>query len=40
MNGSRQPLELVINKVSKTTATGYLSVPKTGAAAASSNSGR
>jgi len=26
--GSRQPLELVINKVSKTTASGYLSVPK------------
>jgi hypothetical protein len=26
--GSRQPLELVINKVTKTTATGYLSVPK------------
>lgn len=26
--GSRQPMELVINKVSKTTATGYLSVPK------------
>jgi small-conductance mechanosensitive channel len=40
--GNRQPLELVINKVSKTAATGYLSVPKTGAtaAAASSNTGQ
>jgi len=42
MNGSRQPLELVINKVSKSTATGYLSVPKPAgaAAAASSNNGQ
>jgi hypothetical protein len=32
--GSRQALELVINKVTKTTASGYLSVPKAGAAAA------
>lgn len=39
--GSRQPLELVINKVSKSTASGYLSVPKGGAAtsAETSNSG-
>ena len=34
MNGGRQPLELVINKVSKTTATGYLSVPKPAGATA------
>jgi len=40
--GSRQPLELVINKVSKSTATGYLSVPKNAgsAAAATSNTGQ
>ena len=37
--GTRQAVELVINKVSKTTATGYLSVPKSGATTASSNSG-
>jgi len=38
--GTRQAVELVINKVSKSTATGYLSVPKAGAsAAASSNTG-
>jgi len=38
--GSRQPLELVINKVSKTTATGYLSVPKSlGSGATPSNTG-
>ena len=39
--GSRQPLELVINKVSKSTASGYLSVPKGGAStsAETSNSG-
>jgi hypothetical protein len=38
--GTRQAVELVINKVSKTTATGYLSVPKGGAATtASSNTG-
>jgi len=39
--GSRLPLELVINKVSKSTASGYLSVPKGGAttSAETSNSG-
>jgi cell division protein FtsB len=39
--GSRQPLELVINKVSKSTASGYLSVPKGGAttSAETSNTG-
>jgi hypothetical protein len=38
--GSRQAVELVINKVNKTTATGYLSVPKdAGATATTSNSG-
>src|SRR5229473_1928235 len=38
--GSRAALELVINKVSKSTATGYLSVPKAGASAtANSNTG-
>jgi small-conductance mechanosensitive channel len=39
--GSRQPLELVINKVSKSTASGYLSVPKNAGAPAetSSNTG-
>jgi hypothetical protein len=39
MNGSRQPVELVVNKVSKTTATGYLSVAKNAGStsAASSN---
>jgi len=40
--GSRQPLELVINKVSKSTASGYLSVPKNAgstSAETSSNSG-
>ena len=38
--GTRQAVELVINKVSKTTATGYLSVPKAGASAtADSNTG-
>ena len=37
---TRQAVELVINKVSKTTATGYLSVPKAGASAtANSNTG-
>jgi small-conductance mechanosensitive channel len=36
--GSRQPSELVINKVSKSTASGYLSVPKGGAAATSAES--
>jgi len=38
--GTRQAVELVINKVSKTTATGYLSVPKSvPATATSSNNG-
>jgi small-conductance mechanosensitive channel len=38
--GSRQALELVINKVSKTTASGYLSIPKSGApATAAANTG-
>jgi hypothetical protein len=38
--GTRQAVELVINKVSKSTATGYLSVPKAGASAtADSNTG-
>jgi hypothetical protein len=41
--GSRAALELVINKVTKTSATGYLSIPKstgTTAASASSSSGQ
>lgn len=38
--GSRQPSELVINKVGKNTASGYLSVPKAGATTAeTSNTG-
>jgi small-conductance mechanosensitive channel len=38
--GTRQAVELVINKVSKSTASGYLSVPKAaGATTATSNSG-
>ena len=38
--GTRQAVELVINKLSKSTATGYLSVPKAGASAtANSNTG-
>ena len=37
--GTRQAVELVINKVSKTTATGYLSVPKSATTTATSNSG-
>ena len=38
--GTRQAVELVINKVSKSTATGYLSVPKSGTStAANSNTG-
>jgi PHD/YefM family antitoxin component YafN of YafNO toxin-antitoxin module len=38
--GSRQALELVINKVSKTTASGYLSIPKSGgSSAAAANTG-
>src|SRR5258707_4281687 len=35
--GTRQAVELVINKVSKSTATGYLSVPKAGPSTASSS---
>jgi hypothetical protein len=35
--GSRAALELVVNKVSKTTASGYLSVPKTAATASASS---
>ena len=35
--GSRAALELVVNKVTKTTATGYLSVPKAAGTAAASN---
>jgi hypothetical protein len=35
--GNRSALELVINKVTKTTATGYLSAPKSGGAASASN---
>jgi hypothetical protein len=40
--GSRAALELVINKVTKTTATGYLSIPKTAgtASASASTSGK
>ena len=34
--GSRAALELVVNKVSKTTASGYLSVPKSGSTASAS----
>lgn len=37
--GSRQPLELVINKVSKSTASGYLSMPKSAGAASAENTG-
>lgn len=36
--GSRTALELVINKVTKTTASGYLSVPKSGGVATASQS--
>lgn len=35
-DGSRAALELVVNKVGKTTASGYLSVPKSGATASAS----
>jgi len=35
--GTRAALELVVNKVSKTTASGYLSVPKASETAAASN---
>jgi hypothetical protein len=39
--GSHAALELVVNKVTKTTASGYLSMPKAaGAAAASTSSGQ
>jgi hypothetical protein len=34
--GSRAALELVVNKVTKTTATGYLSIPKSGGATSAS----
>ncbi|HJZ65764.1 MAG TPA: hypothetical protein VKD70_15670 [Candidatus Acidoferrum sp.] len=37
--GSRQALELVINKVTKTTATGYLSIPKPAGSTAAANTG-
>jgi len=37
--GTRQAVELVINKVSKTTATGYLSVPKSATTTGTANSG-
>lgn len=37
--GSRQAVELVINKVSKSTASGYLSVPKAGATTSAETSG-
>jgi hypothetical protein len=36
--GTRTAIELVVNKVTKTTATGYLSVPKAAESAAASNS--
>ncbi|HYL84859.1 MAG TPA: hypothetical protein VE263_11535 [Candidatus Angelobacter sp.] len=36
--GSRSALELVVNKVTKTTAAGYLSIPKSGPAATSASS--
>ena len=39
-NGSREKLELVVNKVTKTTATGYLSSPKPAGATAASTSGQ
>jgi hypothetical protein len=37
-NGSRQALELVINKVTKSSASGYLSAPKAAGTSAASNS--
>ena len=37
--GTRQALELVINKVTKTSASGYLSIPKSAGTAAASTSG-
>jgi len=36
--GTRQALELVVNKVTKTTATGYLSIPKAASTTAAANS--
>jgi hypothetical protein len=36
IGGSRAALELVVNKVTKTTATGYLSAPKSSGAASAS----
>ena len=35
--GTRQALELVVNKVTKTTASGYLSIPKAGGTTAAAN---
>jgi hypothetical protein len=44
LSGTRQPEELVINKIGKNTITGYLSIPKAnsqpGTSAASTKSGR
>jgi hypothetical protein len=37
--GTRQALELVVNKVTKSTASGYLSIPKAQPAEASASSG-
>jgi len=37
--GTRQALELVVNKVTKTSASGYLSIPKSGGTAAAANTG-
>jgi PHD/YefM family antitoxin component YafN of YafNO toxin-antitoxin module len=37
--GTRQALELVVNKVTKTSASGYLSIPKSGASTAATNTG-
>ena len=39
-NGSHEKLELVVNKVTKTTASGYLSVPKAAGTTAASTSGQ
>jgi hypothetical protein len=39
-NGSREKLELVVNKVTKTTATGYLSAPKPAGTSAANTSGQ
>jgi hypothetical protein len=39
-NGSHEKLELVVNKVTKTTASGYLSVPKPAGTTAASTSGQ